>query len=63
MATINIIKQSGTSTYGVAELVVDTASDISSLPVQPEFATGSSCLVIATGDVYILNSAGTWTKI
>lgn len=63
MATINIIKQSGTFTYGVAELVVDTASDVSNLPIQPEVATGSSCFVIATGDVYMLNSTGNWVQI
>ena len=63
MATINTIKQSGTTTYGVTELVVDTASDISNLPVQPEVATGSSCFVIATGDVYMLNSTGSWVQI
>ena len=43
--------------------VADSASDISSLPTDDSVAIGSDCLVIATGDVYILNSTRTWAKL
>lgn len=56
-------KQSGKDMTYVSEFVADSASDIQNLPVQPEVATGSSCLVIATGDVYVLNSTGNWIAI
>lgn len=63
MATINITKQGNSTSAYVTEFVVDSASDVSNLPVQPDVATGSSCLCIATGAVYILDSTGTWKEI
>mgnify|MGYP007038210014 CR=1 FL=1 len=63
MATINITKQGDTTTAYVTEFVVDSASDVANLPVQNEVATGSSCLCIATGAVYILDSTGDWVEI
>lgn len=39
----------------------DTVSDVANLPTEEsEVAIGSTCLVIATGDVYMLNSSRTW---
>ena len=43
--------------------VADSASDISSLPTDDSVAIGSDCLVIATSDVYILDSTKTWVKL
>lgn len=43
--------------------VADSASDISSLPTDDSVAIGSDCLVIATSDVYILDSTKTWSKL
>lgn len=45
----------------VGEFVCDTAQDVQSLPTNAPF--GSTALVIATGDIYIKNSSGTWVKI
>ena len=54
-------------TYGVqAELRADSASDVADLP---DFATehnlkmGSSCLVIASGSLYMMDSTETWKEI
>ena len=63
MATINITKIANETAAYVTELVADTAADVSNLPVQPEVATGSTCFVIATGDVYMLKSTRTWVQI
>lgn len=63
MATINTTKTGDATTPYVTELVADTAADVSNLPVQPEVATGSTCFVIATGDVYMLNSLESWIKL
>lgn len=60
---INITKTADSTAAYVTELVADTATDVSSLPVQPEVATGSTCFVIATGDTYMLNGAGSWVQI
>ena len=43
--------------------VADSESDISSLPTDDTVAIGSDCLVIDTGDVYILDSTKTWAKL
>ena len=46
------------------DFMADTASDVSSLPTAEEdVAVGSSCFVIATGDVYILNSIRHWVAV
>lgn len=46
------------------DFMADTAADISSLPTtEDEVAIGSGCLVIATGDVYVLNSQRQWVAI
>lgn len=39
------------------EFVADTEEDVSSLP---ECCAGSSALVSATGNVYIVNASGSW---
>ena len=46
------------------DFVADAAADVANLPTtEDEVAVGSSCLVIATGDVYILNSQRSWEAI
>lgn len=55
----------------VVEFIVDSASDISNLPTnassgengEESCAMGSSALVIATGDLYLLSGDDTWTKM
>lgn len=55
-----IVKNDQDISYGVKELVCDTAEDIKNLPV---CAMGSICLVIATGEVYMINSEKEWVKL
>lgn len=55
---INSTTRSGKNTYGVNSYVADTESDVSSLPIN--CGPGSSCLVVATGNIYILNSTKQW---
>ena len=50
----NVMSQNGTVAYGMLELVVDTRSDIQTLPIN--CAPGSSCLVIEDFSVWLLNS-------
>jgi len=57
---INSIAQNGSRTYGVTNYVVDTTDDISKLPTYCKM--GSSARVIATGDLYLLNSEKEWIK-
>ena len=58
---IGITKTSGRITYGLKEYVVDSPTDIDSLP--KDDAMGSTAFVIETGDVYMLNGYGEWVKI
>lgn len=43
------------------EFIVDTEADIEKLPTTRYF--GSCALCIETGDVYVLNTKGVWTKL
>ena len=57
--------------------IADSASDVSNLPTMTsegnqqgddnvsnkKVAMGSKCLIIETGEVYILNSSNQWVKI
>lgn len=62
----SITKQSGKDTYGVNEYIVNTTADISGVPTD-DAASGSTILVISTGDVYMLSVTNsgtkTWNKI
>lgn len=48
------------SQFDTHQYMVDEASDISSLPKDEP---GSAALVVATGDVYVLNNKYQWVKI
>lgn len=50
----------------VAELTCDNATDVSNLPTyatRNNLAMGSTCLCIATSDVYAMKSDGTWVVL
>lgn len=60
----------GRAVNDIAEFIVDAPADVASLPTMTTpgggcqaVPFGSSCLVIATGDIYILNSSNIWTLI
>ena len=42
------------------EIICDTEADIASLP---KSCSQSTCLVAATGSVYIVNASGAWVKM
>ena len=44
----------------IEDFICDTEADISSLP---KCCPQSTCLVAATGSVYIVNASGEWVKM
>lgn len=56
----SIFEQSGHTTYGIKKFVCDSESDIQDLSIDEKI--GSSAYVIATGNVYFINSSGEWVK-
>lgn len=56
----SITSQSGQTTYKVTEYVVNTENDVASVPT--DAASGSSILVIETGQVYMLSVMEDGTK-
>ncbi len=56
----SITSQSGQTTYKVTEYVVNTESDVASVPT--DAASGSSILVIETGQVYMMSVMEDGTK-
>lgn len=61
----SITNQSGQSTYQVTEYVVNTESDVASVPT--DVASGSTILVIETAKVYMLtvkdNGVRVWAPL
>ena len=51
----------GKLVYGIRQYVIDDESGLSELPTDVHI--GSSCLVIDTGDIYVINSEGEWVKV
>ena len=45
----------------ISQFVCDTEADITDLPTT--VAMGSQAIVIATGALYVMNSADTWTLL
>ena len=55
----------GVTGNGAAHLACDTAADVTDLQQYAEdnnLKLGSDCLVVATGDVYLMKSDQTWVK-
>ena len=51
--------------HAQTDLMADTSADIANLDTFTEdngILPGSSCYVIATSDLYVLDSTGTWKK-
>lgn len=61
MLMFNIVKQSDHATAYVTEFVADTEADVANLPTT--VAPGSTCIVIDTSNVYMLNNKKEWKQI
>lgn len=57
----NTLSQSGHTTYGIKEFVVDTVEDVKKLPT--DIPMGSAALVIENSSVWILNSQKDWKEL
>lgn len=56
----SITSQSGQTTYKVTEYVVNTESDVASVPI--DAASGSTILVLDTAQVYMLSVKDNGTR-
>ena len=56
-----LTENKGQQVYGIVSYVADTATDVENLPIN--VAPGSTCIVAATSDVYILNTQKTWVLL
>lgn len=56
---INIISQGDKTMPHVGEFVADTESDVSKISTS-SISPGSTCIVIETSNVYMLNSSKEW---
>lgn len=61
---INIIKQNDDTAAYVKEFVADTEEDIKDLPTKlNEVYPGSTCIIVSTSEVYMLNNKMEWIKL
>jgi hypothetical protein len=58
---ITITSQSGHTSYGLKEFIVDTENEITHLPLN--VAMGSTAFVIEGSLVYMMNGQKEWVKI
>lgn len=58
---IKMTSQNGDVVFDVKEYVCDTSDDLVNLP--RNCGMGSTCIVISTSEVYMMNSKREWTKI
>lgn len=58
---IGAMSQSGHTTYGYREFVIDTVDDLDYLPI--DVPMGSIAFVIASSSVYMLNGKREWIEI
>lgn len=56
-----LTENKGQPSYGITSYVADSASDVENLPTS--VAPGSTCIVVATSDVYMLNTQGAWVLL
>lgn len=55
---VNLYRQDGETLYGIKEFLLDSVEDLAKLPTN--LRSGSSALIIPTGDLYILNGDKEW---
>lgn len=57
----SLYANSGEIVYGIKKYIVDTEAEVSSLPV--EIKPGSSCKVLETSNIYVLNHNKEWVNV
>ena len=57
----SIMKQNDKIQYNIVEYIVDSTSEINTLPT--DIGPGSTCLVTGTSEVYVLNTNKQWVKM
>jgi len=60
-----ITKNGNTSSSCVVDILADSNADIANLPTKASagIEAGSTCIVVATSEVYILNNQDEWVKL
>lgn len=58
---VNLYRQDGETLYGIKEFLLDSVDDLSSLPTN--IRSGSSALIIPTGELYMLNGDKQWVLL
>lgn len=57
----SIIRENDRAKYSITDYVADTEADIADLPTTAN--PGSTCIVIETSNVYMLNNQKQWKQI
>ena len=58
---IKLISSNGNIQYNVNEYVCDTLEELENLP--KNCAMGSTCIVISTSELYMMNGEKKWVKL
>ena len=56
-----VVEMIGDNKFAAKTFIIDTADDVANLPTN--VYAGSTALCIATSELYIINSSGTWSAL
>lgn len=56
-----IISQSGKTSYGIQQFIIDKDEDVKMLPI--DIPMGSMALSIESGNVFVLNGTDDWVNV
>ena len=60
---IYLLKQGGRVDYNYKEFIVENAEDINAIVINEDICPGSTCFVVSTGQVFMLNTKKEWVTI
>lgn len=60
---IYLLKQGGRVDYNYKEFIVENTEDINTIVINEDICPGSTCFVVSTGQVFMLNTKKEWVTI
>ena len=60
---IYLLKQGGRVDYNYKEFIVENTEDINTIEINEDICPGSTCFVMSTGQVFMLNTKKEWVAL
>ena len=60
---VQLLKQGGRTDYNYKEFIVDTEADMVDIQLDEDICAGSTCFIVSTGQVFMLNNKKEWVAL